>query len=199
MKRYLSCLAILAVAGLCQSISGAEITGKVKLKGEPKPEVPVVLDGTTCGPVVHTPITTRHYVVGPDKGLANVFVYIKEGAAATPAPAGAEAPILDQVECQYQPYVMGVVAGQAFKVRNSDPIMHNVDAPAPKNNKGFNFAQTTKGQINPKTFDKAEVLVRLKCDVHPWMFAYIGVVDHPYFAVTDKDGSFKIQIGRAHV
>src|SRR2546430_1899981 len=154
MKPYLSCLAIAAMAGVCQSLFAAEITGKVKLKGEPKPEVPVVLDGTTCGPVVHTPITTRHYLVGPDKGLANVFVYIKEGAAATPAPAGPEAPILDQVECQYQPYVMGVVTGQTFKIRNSDPIMHNVDAPAPKNNKGFNFAQTTKGQINPKTFEK---------------------------------------------
>jgi len=69
--------------------------------------------------------------------------------------------------------------------------MHNVHA-TPKVNKEFNFAQVTKGQENPKTFDKSEVLVRMKCDVHPWMFAYVGVLEHPYFSVTDKEGSFKI-------
>jgi hypothetical protein len=178
----------MALAGACLSLSGAEITGKVKLKGEPKPEVPITLDAT-CGPLHPTPITTRHYVVGADKGLANVFVYVKQGAA--PAPATGAEPMLDQVGCQFEPYVMGLVTGQKFIVRNSDPVLHNIHA-TPKINKEFNVAQPTKGQTMEKSFDKSEVLVRMKCDVHPWMFAYIGVVDHPYFAVTDKDGSFKI-------
>jgi hypothetical protein len=88
---------------------------------------------------------------------------------------------------------MGLVTGQKFKIRNSDPLLHNVHA-TPKNNPKdeFNFAQVTKGQVNEKSFAQSEVLLRMKCDVHPWMFAYMGVVDHPYFAVTDKDGSFKI-------
>ena len=189
MKSTLSCLALAVVAGAIQTASAAEITGKVTLKGTPKPEVPITLDAT-CGPLHTTPITTRHYVVGPDKSLANVFVYIKQGAAAAPAPAGEE-PILDHNGCQYEPYVMGLVTGQKFKIRNSDPVLHNVHA-LPKVNKEFNFAQPSKGQVNEKSFDKQEVLVRMKCDVHPWMFAYVGVVDHPYFAVTDKDGSFKI-------
>jgi len=189
MKFYLSCVTMAVLAAALQTVSAAEITGKITLKGQPKPETPIPLEGTTCGPVVPTAFTTRHYMVGADKGLANVFVYIKQGAA--PAPATAGEPLLDQLNCQYEPYVMGMVTGQKLKIRNSDPLLHNVHA-TPKVNKEFNFAQVTKGQINEKVFDKPEVLVRMKCDVHPWMFAYIGVVDHPYFAVTDKDGSFKI-------
>src|ERR1051325_1931860 len=102
MKFHLQCLAVAVLAGSLQTLSAAEITGKVKLKGTPKPEVPIPLEGTTCGPVVHTPLTTRHYVVGPDKGLANVFVYIKQGAAPAQPPASAEEPLLDQVNCQYE-------------------------------------------------------------------------------------------------
>src|SRR4051794_20017855 len=120
MKVYLSCLTVFVLGAALQSLSAAELSGKVKLKGEPKPEIAVSgWESTTCGPLIHGALTTRHYVVGPDKGLANVFVYIKEGAAPTPPPAGAPEPILDQVQCQYQPYVMGLVAGQKFKIRNS--------------------------------------------------------------------------------
>jgi hypothetical protein len=91
----------------------------------------------------------------------------------------------------YDPYVLGVVTGQKFKIKNSDPELHNVHA-TPKVNKEFNFGQPIKDQVSERSFDQAEVLVRMKCDVHPWMFAYIGVVDHPYFAISDKDGNFKI-------
>jgi hypothetical protein len=193
MKSYTGfTVAVLAASfGLA---SGAEITGKVTLKGTPPPERPIPFTGqyeATCGKA-HTgeAAKTRHYVVSPDKGLANVFVYIKEGAKPTP-PKG-ESPLLDQVGCMYEPYVLGAVAGQKIKIRNSDPFMHNVHA-TPKKNPEFNFAQVVKGQVNEKAFDKSEVLVRMKCDVHEWMFAYIGVVDHPYYAVTAKDGSFTIK------
>ena len=127
--------------------------------------------------------------MGDGGALANVFVYIKEGAKASEATG--EGPVLDQVGCQYQPYVLGVQTGQKIKIRNSDATLHNVHA-TPKLNKEFNFAQVTKGQINERAFEKSEVMVRMKCDVHPWMFAYVGVVDHPYFAVTGADGSFKL-------
>ncbi len=190
MKPYLGCLAAAVLAGSLLTVAGAEITGKVKLKGTPKPEVPIPLD-VTCGAMHSGPITTRFYVVGADNGLGNVFVYIKSGAAKTP-PTG-EAPMLDQVGCLYEPYVMGIVTDQKLKIRNSDALMHNIHA-TPKNplNKEFNFAQPIKGQVSEKSFPAPEVLVRMKCDVHPWMFAYIGVCDHPYFAVTDKDGNYKI-------
>jgi hypothetical protein len=188
MKSYITGLALLALAVSVQVAPAAEVTGKITLKGTPKPEVPIDL-GPICGKLHDGPVTTRHFVVGPNHELANVFVYIKEGAPKTP-PKG-EATVLDQKGCLYEPYVMGVVTGQKFKIRNSDPFMHNVHA-TPKINSEFNFAQPVKGQENEKAFDKPEVLVRMMCNVHGWMFAWIGVVDHPYFAVTDKDGSFKI-------
>jgi hypothetical protein len=100
-------------------------------------------------------------------------------------------PVLDNVGCLFEPYVLGVVAGQEFEIRNSDSIMHNVHATG-KLNKEFNFAMPHKGQVNRKRFNVPEVFVRVKCDVHPWMFAYIGVVENPFFAVTEKAGTFKI-------
>ena len=191
MKMSLPCLSLALLAGSLPGLVAGEITGKVTLKGTPKPEVKIDL-GATCGPINPDKdnVTTRHYVVGPGGGLANVFVYLKDAKA---APAKGPSPTLDQVGCMYQPYMFGVVVNQPFKIRNSDATLHNVHAtPRPGGNKEFNFAQPTKGLENEKSFDTAEVLVRMKCDVHPWMLAYIGVCDHPYFAVTDKEGNFKI-------
>jgi plastocyanin len=190
MKTYLSGLAIALVAGSIQFASAGDVTGKVTLKGTPKPELPIDLN-PACGKINSAKPTTRHFMVGKDGGLANVFVYIKD---AKKAPATAPSPTLDQVGCMYEPYILGAVTGQKIKIVNSDPEFHNVHAtPDPKTgNKEFNFAQMTKGRVDEKAFDNAEVLVRFKCDVHPWMYAYIGVLDHPYFAVTDKEGNFKI-------
>lgn len=180
---------LLTVGALAGSVaSAADITGKVKLSGTPPPEKTIILDAQ-CGKMHDKPMTTRHFVVGEGGGLANVFVYLKEGAK--PTPAAGKGHVLDQVGCEYTPYVMGVQAGQHFDVRNSDPVLHNVHT-LPKNNKEKNVGQPVKGMSSDFVFDKPEVLVKFKCDVHPWMFAYVGVTDHPYFAVTDKDGNFKI-------
>ena len=191
MKPSFTLLAAVALAGSLQIVSAAEISGKVTLKGTPPPEKAITLDAV-CGKMQPDGIKTRFYVVGDGGALANVFVYIKEGAKASEATG--EGPVLDQVGCEYQPYVLGAQTGQKIKIRNSDAAMHNVHAtPNPSSgNKEFNFAQPVKGQVNEKSFDKPEVLVRMKCDVHPWMFAYVGVVEHPFFAVTGKDGSFKL-------
>ncbi|MDB6035078.1 MAG: hypothetical protein JWM16_5416 [Verrucomicrobiales bacterium] len=178
------------VVGSLQTLSAAEISGKVKLDGTPKPEVEIQMDAT-CGKMHAGKVTTRHYVVGADKGLANVFVYIKKGAQKAP-PAADAAPMIDQVGCMYEPYVVGAVAGQDVTFKNSDPVLHNVHA-TPKVNKEFNIAQPLKGQMTKKQFNEPEVLVRIKCDVHPWMFSYVGVAENPYFAVTDKDGNFTIK------
>jgi hypothetical protein len=187
MKYRLPYLTVAALAGSLQLVAAGDITGKITLKGTPKPELEIPLT-PSCGKLNPNKVTTRHYVVGKDGGLANVFVYLKDAKA---APATADSPTLDQNGCMYDPYVLGVVTGQKFKIKNSDPELHNVHA-TPKINKEFNFGQPIKDQVSEKSFDQAEVLVRMKCDVHPWMFAYIGVVDHPYFAISDKDGNFKI-------
>jgi hypothetical protein len=99
---------------------------------------------------------------------------------------------LDQKGCEYVPYIVGLQTGQKLLVRNSDPVLHNVHA-TPKINKQFNLAQMAGGKDIERTFDQPEVFVRFKCDVHPWMFAYVGVMPHGYYAVTDKNGNFKIE------
>jgi hypothetical protein len=187
MKYCLPYLTAAALAASLQLVAAGEITGQITLKGTPKPEIEIPFT-PSCGKINPNKVTTRHYVVGKDGGLANVFVYLKD---AKPAPPTAPSPLLDQVGCMYEPYVFGVVAGQKFKVKNSDPELHNVHA-TPKINKEFNFGQPLKDQVNEKSFDLPEVLIRIKCDVHPWMFTYVGVCEHPYFAVTDKEGNYKI-------
>jgi plastocyanin len=188
MKKTLTVLTVAVLAG--SVASAAEISGKVKLNGTPPPEKPITLD-PPCAKLQPKQITTRHFIVSPDKGLANVFVWVKEGAKAAPAPS-AKGPMLDQKGCEYQPYVMGVQAGQHFDVKNSDTLLHNVHTlPKVAGNKEKNIGQPIP-MSSDFVFDKQEVLVQFKCEVHPWMFAYVGVVEHPYFAVTDKDGAFKI-------
>ncbi len=169
-------------------LSAAEITGKVTLKGTPKPEIPILLD-QSCSKLHSQPITTRHYVLAPDGGLGNVFVYLKTGAPKMPPPK--QPVVVDQVDCLFQPFVVGAMVGQKVVFRNSDPLLHNVHV-TPKVNKELNLAQPFQGQQHTNIFEKPEVLVRVKCDVHPWMFAYIGVLEHPFYAVTDKTGAFRI-------
>jgi hypothetical protein len=196
MKKFALSLSVVVLAGSLQMVSAGDITGKITLKGTPPPPLDLPFDDT-CSKLHPTILTTRFYVVGKDNGLANVFVYISkglEGKKFTPSTQVAE---LDQVGCNYNPYVFGVMVGQPVRIKNSDPLMHNIHAlPKVDGNTEFNFAQPTQGDVNDTKWTASitapEVLVKLKCDVHPWMFAYIGVQNNPYFAITDKDGNFKI-------
>lgn len=134
-------------------------------------------------------VANEVFSVGPNKGLGNVFVYIKEGAKPS---ASTAAPVtLDQKGCLYHPRVLGIQVGQTLRVVNSDPTMHNVNAQA-KVNSGFNLGMPTRGQVSEKKFTKPEVMIRFKCDVHGWMGAWVGVVDHPHFMVTDSTGVFTL-------
>ncbi len=180
------------VAGLA-SASAGNITGKITLKGTPPPEKPLPLD-PACGKLwPNEKPTTRFYVTGADHGLADVFVYLKSDTLKSPEPT--KPVLLDQKGCEYVPYVLGAQTGQKIIVRNSDPFLHNVHAiPSPRSgNKEFNLAQMAGSKDIERTFEHPEVFVRIKCDVHIWMFAYLGVLPHSYFAVTDQDGSYKIE------
>jgi hypothetical protein len=171
------------------------LLGRVFLRGTPPPEKAIQMDAL-CGKVNTEPKFTRHYAVGADAGLANVFVYVKEGAAADRSKQSVM-PLLDNVGCEFQPYVLGVRAGQPFKLRNSDSVLHNMHIlPAPRGgNREYNIAMPVANMSVEKVLEKPEVFVKVKCDVHPWMFAYIGVVDHPWFAVTDQNGKFALPAG----
>jgi len=188
---------MVAAMGSWQAALAGDISGKVTLKGTPIPEKAIEFNDT-CGPLAHAVKTTRWYVVGADNGLADVFVYISKGL-----PAGQKYPVpstpvdIDQTGCMYYPYVVGAMVGQPVRFKNDDPFMHNVHGmPKVDGNTEFNVAEPSQGDINDTKFTssitKPEVLVKVKCDVHPWMFCYVGVQDNPYFAVTDKDGKFTI-------
>jgi len=190
MKSYLQSLAVVVLACSLQTLSAAEITGKVTLKGTPPAEKPIPV-GPTCGPNPK-PLTTRFYVTSSDGELGNVFVYIKNPPAGKKHEPPAQAAVLDQQSCEYQPYVMAIMTNQKLTIRNSDTFMHNVNSSSsPNKSHQFNIAQPNKGMESVKTFDKPELPLKLLCNVHNWMFAYVGIFDHPYFAVTDKDGKFK--------
>jgi plastocyanin len=126
-------------------------------------------------------------VVGDNQALQNVFVYVKDGLGAFGFPVPAEPVVLDQDKCRYTPRVLGVRVGQPLSIRNSDPLLHNVRANG-QINQGFNMSTPLEGVSFQRTFATAEVMVPFKCDVHAWMSAYVGVLDHPYFGTTAADG-----------
>ena len=167
------------------------ITGRVTLTGTPPVETTIIMDAL-CGKLHSQPVTTRRYVVSTNGGLANVLVYIKEGLEGKRFDAPAEPAVLAQTGCEFQPYVLGLMANQKLRITNSDEFFHNVDAlPQVRANRAFNVSEAARTVIE-RSFREEEIPVRIKCDVHPWMFAYVCVVKHPFFAVTDGDGNFSI-------
>jgi hypothetical protein len=134
--------------------------------------------------------TSEILLVGPSGGVKNVFVYVKDGLGNVTYPAPTEPVMLDQIGCRYEPHVFGVQVNQPIHIMNSDPAVHNVNAAA-KENTGFNLIQQPH-LSSTRTFDEAEVMIPIRCDVHNWMNAWVGVVDHPFYAVTRADGSFEI-------
>jgi len=131
------------------------------------------------------------FVSGPEGGLANVFVYVKEGLEGLQFPTPVEAVVLDQNGCLYRPHVVGVRTGQSLTIRNSDGILHNINA-SPTENRPFNVSQPVNMDTN-RSFAVPEVMIPVRCDVHGWMSAYIGVLDHPYFAVSGEDGAVALE------
>lgn len=192
--RYLIVPALMA--GLQAAVAG-DLTGTVTLSGTP-PEAKVndaIASNPQCSPLHNGPVKIEFYKVGANQGLAEVIVRIKNINAKS---TGESAPplVLDQKGCEYIPYVTAAQTGQQIVVKNSDPVLHNVhvdpNADGPNAGKAKNMAQAPGGGDVTVSFPAPEDFLRIKCDVHPWMFSYVTIVDNPYFAVTDKDGKFKI-------
>ncbi len=173
-----------------QDLPANGIVGRVILKGTPPPEQQIPVD-PTCGKL-NARVMTRFYAVGTNAGLANVFVVIKE------LPPGRwilpETPVeIRQRGCEYLPYINAAMAGQVIRVFNDDPTLHNVHpTPTADGNQESNRAQLPGGAPLDFRFKEPESFLRFKCDVHPWMFAYVSVVAHPFFAVSAADGSFAL-------
>ena len=126
-----------------------------------------------------------------DGKLRNVFVRVTEGLPAGKFPLKSPSALLDQKGCIYIPHVIGVQAGQEVVIKNSDVSLHNVHSHSVKN-KPFNIGMPVQGMTAKKKFDAPEI-VKLTCDVHPWMRSYIGVTDHPFYSVSDAGGNFSLE------
>ncbi|MDB5292057.1 MAG: hypothetical protein JWL69_3298 [Phycisphaerales bacterium] len=176
--------------------SGEEsiIHGRVMFAGVPPVMAQVALGATMgeCAKHHDGPIYNESIVVNPNGTLANVVVSISGGLPDGQAFfAPVEPAVLDQKGCVFRPHVLAVMVGQAVVVKNSDPVLHNVREMA-VNNPSTNIGQPTIGKTSLEPFKEPEVF-QVKCDIHPWMEAWVRVVDNPYFAVTGADGSFTLR------
>jgi plastocyanin len=187
-------IAILTLVGFVATLSAGDLTGKITLKGTPPAEklLPGIMDDPACGKTHAEKPKTAHYVVGSKGELANVVVVIKGVPGAKSTGPSAASAVLDQRNCIYVPQIIAVQTGQKITVKNSDPVPHNVRSTPISGMTPIGFMQMKGAPDQIISLDKTEDFLRFKCDVHNWMFAYATVVDHPYFAVTGADGTFKI-------
>jgi plastocyanin len=175
------------------SFAASTITGVVTFTGTAPTLRPLTMDADpVCAKMHPKPVLAEMLVLGKGNTMGNIMVWVSKGL-----PAGKTWPVpktpvvLDQKGCLYVPHVMGIMVGQAYKILNSDGILHNVHT-LPKINRSFNRAMPGTVKEATTTFDKPEPIFQIKCDVHPWMSAYIGVFTHPFFAATAPDGKFTI-------
>jgi plastocyanin len=177
-----------AVSNPVDPETAGRIVGMVTFEGTAPAPQPVK---TTSDPNCMRPVVTEEIVPGKGAALQNVFVYVKDGLGNRVFPMPTTPVVLSQDGCMYRPRVLGLQVGQTLDIVNGDDTLHNIHA-IPARNGEFNKAQPFKGFRNTHVFSTAEVMVPFKCDVHKWMTAYVGVVEHPFFAVTGSDGSFAL-------
>ena len=185
---------VLSVAGVVSAGDDGVVKGKVIFKGEvPKRGVINTAKDPNCKKMKKK-IGTEDVIVNKKTDpttLRNVMVYVKNGLGGRIFEAPSEPFVLDQVGCQYKPHVIALMTGQKLRIRNSDDTNHNIHF-LPKINQEMNFSQPKKGMEKDVELEVEDVF-KVKCDVHPWMGAFIKVFDHPFFAVTGKDGTFEIK------
>jgi plastocyanin len=173
--------------------AASSITGTVTFAGKAPNIKPLAMDADpVCAKKHSTPVPAETLVLGSGNTMGNIMVFVSKGLPGGKTYQVPTTPVvLDQNGCQYKPHVMGVRTGQPYKILNSDGLAHNVHT-LPKVNKQFN--QSMPGSLKEANtkFDKEEPVFQVKCDVHPWMTAYIGVFSHPFFSVTSADGKFTL-------
>lgn len=194
MNRLRNLVITFALAATAPAVHG-DVTGKVTLDGT-APEMKVIDMSAVkeCAALHPDPVTEETVIVGDKGELKNVVVSLKKDEEKEmPGEVPKTAAVLDQKDCMYEPHVLAMMAGQDLIIKNSDPFLHNVDSQA-KVNDVFNIGMPNKNdgvKVDPQP--KAPETFRVKCDVHPWMSAWIAVFDHPYFSVTGDDGTFDIK------
>ncbi len=185
-----------AAAGIPQPpdpVTVATLRGKVFFQGSVPPAQEISVLGNPECAVFHPNGKVRsEELLATDGALQNVFVYVKEGLEGRSFPAPTAPLTIENKNCVYVPHVTGAQVDQPVVFLNGDPTLHNVHTYS-KNSKSWNLGLPIQGMKQTKKFEAPEVMVSLKCDVHPWMKGYIGVLPHPYFSVTGTEGRFEIK------
>lgn len=190
-KTVVGFLVLLLLGGA--SAHAATLTGKIVFQGAAPAAQAIKIDADPKCKLMHpNGLSSDQTIVNPDGTLKNVFVYVKKGLEGKTFEIPKTPVVFDQHGCQYNPKVFGIQTNQTLEIVNSDDTLHNVHS-LPKNSPQFNLGMPIKGMKLKKTFTKPEVMVKIKCEVHPWMSAYAGVLDHPFFSVTGDDGTFTIK------
>jgi plastocyanin len=180
-----------AVTNPVDPATAGAVTGVVRFEGTPPAAEPISMNSDPfCEKQPQN--KTETVVVGEGSGLQNVFVYVKDGLGDRAFPVPSTPVVLDQKGCRYSPHVLGIQVGQSLELLSSDNTLHNIHA-VPEQNREFNRALQLAGMKHTHTFSAKEVMVPFKCDVHKWMSAYVGVLDHPFYAVTTADGRFELK------
>ena len=191
----LSLAAGLLAASLWPGVAlAASVTGTVIFDGKVPALRPLAMDAEPVCMKMHggKPVANEMLALGSGNAMGNIMVWVSKGVPAGKTyPAPKTPVVLDQHGCQYVPHVMGIMVGQPYRILNSDGILHNVHT-LPKINSSFNRGQPATVKEVTTTFPKPEGMFQIKCDVHPWMSAYMGVFTHPFFSVTKTDGKFTI-------
>ena len=179
-----------AVENPVDAATAGNIAGSVVFEGTaPSMDAIDMSSESVCAAKHASTPMIEEVVVNGNGTLANVFVYVKEGLESLQFPTPG-AVLLDQNGCVYLPHVLGVMAGQDITIKNSDGLLHNINA-SPAEQRGFNTSQPVAMETT-RAFGTAEVMVPLRCDVHGWMNAYVGVLDHPYHSVSNGSGAFSL-------
>ena len=175
------------------AFAAATITGTVTFDGKAPTLKPLAMDADPVCAKKHTsPQPNEMLVLGSGNTMGNILVRVTSGLPAGKTyPPPKDPVVMDQNGCIYKPHVMGIMVGQTYKILNSDGILHNVHA-LPKINKTFNRPMPPTLKEATATFAKPEAIFPIKCDVHPWMNASLGVFSNPFFSVTATDGKYTI-------
>ncbi len=172
--------------------TAGKLSGAARFTGKKPPRKTIDMSGDpACVESHHGKALDESVVVNPNGTLANVFVYIKSGLEGKTFEVPATPVKLDQHGCWFQPRVLGIQTGQPLEITNSDPVTHNVH-PLAQVNREWNHSQGPGDAPLERKFLRPEVMIRVKCNIHSWMRAFIGVVANPYFAVSGTDGTFEI-------
>ena len=169
------------------------VTGTILYKGKPPARKAIDMSEEPACVEAHKGKAYNESLVVNRKGdLANAFIYIKSGLEGKTFAVPADPVTIDQKGCWFRPRVLGIQTGQTLKVVNSDPVTHNIH-PMAQVNREWNHSQGADDPPMARRFLKPEIMIPVKCNIHSWMHAFIGVLDHPYFAVSKDDGTFEIK------